>query len=170
MNTQEKLSSISMPVLIILASIGLGGYAIMQINKPPLFSQTLDVHPTVEQLRDGDDQQINSDNPGEEIDLNDYVVSGKYTIFDFSSEYCPACKHIAPYLVDVTKSRADIAVRSIDINRPDVQGIDWGSPVCKQHHIRFAPYFIIYGPGHKLLAEGRDATAQIEKLINSTSQ
>jgi hypothetical protein len=43
--------------------------------------------PTASQLRDGDYQVINADNPGEKIDVKKYLVRGKYTVIEFQSEY-----------------------------------------------------------------------------------
>ncbi len=94
---------------------------------------------------------------GVEVDLADYVVPGKTTIFDFSSEYCPPCRAISPKLDALHKSRADIAVVKIDINRAGIKYIDWKSPVALQYGLQSVPNFKIYGADGKLLSEGQDA-------------
>ena len=48
-------------------------------------------------------------------------------------------------------------VVKVDINRPDVRGIDWGSPVAKQYGMQSIPHFKVFGPDGKLQAEGKPA-------------
>ncbi|HMD61795.1 MAG TPA: thioredoxin family protein [Opitutaceae bacterium] len=94
---------------------------------------------------------------GEEMKLSDYLVTGKTTVFDFFSEYCPPCRAIAPHMEKLHETRDDIAVVKVDINRPDVRGIDWKSPVAQQYGLESIPYFKIFGPDGKLKAEGDPA-------------
>ena len=94
---------------------------------------------------------------GKEVTLADYLVPGKTTVFDFYSEYCPPCRAIAPRLEKLHMARADIVVVKIDINRPEVQGIDWKSPVARQYNLRSIPHFKVYDPDGKLQAEGDEA-------------
>lgn len=94
---------------------------------------------------------------GNEVNLADYLVPGKTTIFDFTSEYCPPCRAIAPDLVKLHARRNDVAVVSVDINRPGVEGIDWKSPVARQYAMRSIPHFKVFGPDGKLIAEGNEA-------------
>jgi thiol-disulfide isomerase/thioredoxin len=91
---------------------------------------------------------------GQQVTLADYLVPEKTTIFDFYSEYCPPCRAIGPYLVKLHKTRDDIAVVKVDINRPGVKGIDWKSPVTRQFQLESIPHFKVYGPDGKLKAEG----------------
>jgi Thiol:disulfide interchange protein len=94
---------------------------------------------------------------GEEVNIADHAVPGKTTVFDFTSDYCPPCRRIAPLLDQLHASRDDIVVVKVDINRPDKKGIDWSSPVAKQYNIKSVPNFKIYGPDGKLQAEGQEA-------------
>ncbi len=96
---------------------------------------------------------------GTEVNLADYLVPGKTTVFDFTSEFCPPCRAIAPKLDQVHASRPDISIVKVDINRPDVKGIDWKSPVAQQYKMQSIPHFKVYGPDGKLRAEGKEATA-----------
>ena len=41
----------------------------------------------VQQLKQGDFEVINRDNPGAELSLTRFARYGKYTVFDFSSPY-----------------------------------------------------------------------------------
>ena len=97
---------------------------------------------------------------GEKVELAEHAVPGKTTIFDFTSNYCPPCRRIAPLLDALHERRDDLAVVAVDINRPQVKGIDWDSPVAKQYRIRSVPQFKIFGPDGKLQAEG-DKAAEI---------
>ena len=83
---------------------------------------------------------------GEEINLADYVVPGKTTIFDFSSEFCGPCRTYTEPLAQLHAKRADLAVVRVDINRPNVRGIDWKSPVAREFQLESIPHFMVYGP------------------------
>jgi len=97
---------------------------------------------------------------GAEVKLAELAVPGKITVFDFTSEYCPPCVAISPKLDKLHASRADIVVVKVDINRPDVKGIDWKSPVAAQYKLRSIPHFKVYGTDGKLQAEG-DAAREL---------
>jgi len=97
---------------------------------------------------------------GQEVSLAEHVVAGKTTIFDFTSNYCPPCRQIAPKLDHLDETRDDIVVVAVDINRPDVKGIDWKSPVARQYDLHSIPHFKVFGPDGKLQAEG-DAAAEL---------
>ena len=120
--------------------------------------------------RSADDSHVKGADPahiakGQEVNVADYLVPGKITIVDFYSEYCPPCRAIAPKLVNLHKSRDDIAVVKVDINRPGVKGIDWESPVAQQYQLHSIPHFKIYGPDGKLQAEGDAAYDQVQKWV-----
>jgi thiol-disulfide isomerase/thioredoxin len=99
------------------------------------------------------------------VNLADYVVPGKTTVFDFTSKYCPPCEAIAPELDKLHAKRADIAVVAVDINRPETRGIDWKSPVAQQYSLRSIPHFKVYGPDGKLLAEDTPNDAKGRKMV-----
>lgn len=102
---------------------------------------------------------------GEKVDVTNYLVPGKTTIVDFFSEYCPPCRAIAPKLEKLHKTRDDIAVVKVDINRPGVKGIDWQSPVAQQYQLHSIPHFQIYSPDGKLKAEGDAAYDQVSSWV-----
>jgi thiol-disulfide isomerase/thioredoxin len=102
---------------------------------------------------------------GQRVDLRDYIVPGKTTIFDFTSEYCPPCRAIAPALHKLHASRPDIVVVEIDLNRPGVQGIDWQSPVAQQYDMQSIPAFKVYGTDGRLQVEGDEARSYINSLL-----
>lgn len=99
---------------------------------------------------------------GQEVQIADYAVEGKTMIYDFTSEFCPPCVKISPLLDKLHANRADIAVVKVDINRPDVRGIDWKSPVAQQYKLRSIPHFKIFGPDGKLIAEGAKASKMVD--------
>ena len=90
---------------------------------------------------------------GEVIKLTDYLVPGRTTLFDFTSEYCPPCRAYDEPLLALHRQRADIAVVKVDINRPGVNRIDWKSPVALHYEMNSIPHFKVYGPDGKLIAE-----------------
>ena len=102
---------------------------------------------------------------GAEVTITDYVVPGKTTIVDFTSEYCPPCRAISPRLDELHKKRADIVVVKVDINRPDVKKIDGASPVAKQYKLQSIPNFKVFGPDGKLVAEGQSASKMVYGLV-----
>ena len=104
---------------------------------------------------------------GERINLSDYLVSGQTVIFDFSSQFCPPCMAIAPHLEHLAETRDDIVLVTVDINRPGVQGIDWGSPVAQQFGLRSIPHFKIYGPDGAMQAEGDRAYSMITQWLQA---
>ena len=103
---------------------------------------------------------------GEKVELSDHVVAGKTTIVDFTSKYCPPCVAIAPKLDKLHADRADVAVVKVDINRKDVKGIDWQSPVAHQYKLESIPHFKVFGPDGKLMAEGKEARAMVQQMLN----
>jgi thioredoxin len=102
---------------------------------------------------------------GAQVELSDYLVPGKTTVFDFSSEYCPPCRRISPKLDELHKTRSDIAVVKIDINRAGIKQIDWKSPVAQQYSLQSIPQFKVFGPNGKLIAEGDDASEMVESWL-----
>lgn len=102
---------------------------------------------------------------GEEVDVTEYVVEGKTTIVDFYSEFCPPCVALAPSLHELAKSNKDINLVVVDINRPDVDGIDWESPVAQQYGLTSIPHLQVYGPDGTLQAEGDAARSKVDELL-----
>jgi thiol-disulfide isomerase/thioredoxin len=107
-----------------------------------------------------------SHTPGEKIDIERLVQRGKTTIIDFYSAYCGPCLRISPLLERLDKKRDDIVVIKIDINRKNVRGIDWDSPVVRQYGLSSIPHFIIYNASGLRTHEGRDAYQQVAQLLN----
>lgn len=108
---------------------------------------------------------------GERVELTDHLAEGQITVFDFMSDYCPPCRRIAPFMDRLHREREDVTVVKVDINRPDVKGIDWRSPVAQQYRMNSIPAFKIYGADGQLMAEGQAASEMLntwlQELVNS---
>ena len=104
---------------------------------------------------------------GQEIDITEYAVPGSFTVFDFMSDYCPPCVQMSPWMDRLHAERDDVYVVKVDVNRPDVRGIDWGSPVLRQYGIRSIPHFKVYGADGELMHEGQRAYGQILEWLKA---
>lgn len=105
---------------------------------------------------------------GQRINIDDLVVHGKTTVFDFYSKYCGPCMRISPRLEALDKKRDDLVVVKVDINRPGVVGIDWQSPVAEQFRLKTIPHFRIYSPDGKLQLEGDPAYEKINEWLKKS--
>ena len=103
---------------------------------------------------------------GERVELANYLVPGKTVVFDFTSRYCPPCRMYEEPLKALHLKRADLAVVKVDINRPGVKKIDWGSPVAQQYRMDSIPRFKIFGPDGKLIAEDIGDNKPARTLVN----
>ena len=103
----------------------------------------------------------NRGNPGQPLDVKSLLVQGKTTLIDFHSPFCPPCVQLAPIMAKLAAKRPDLAIRKVNINRPQVNGIDWQSPLAQQYQIRQVPYFMIFSPQGELVAQGRDAVETV---------
>ena len=93
--------------------------------------------------------------PGEPINLQQYIVAGLFTVFDFGSKYCPPCRASdVQFRLLAKKYPGHYAFRRININRPGVVGIDWNSPLARQYGLRSIPHLTVFGPDRRLLADG----------------
>lgn len=102
---------------------------------------------------------------GETVKLTDYVVPGKTTVFDFYSDYCGPCVQMTPALEKLHRTRDDVVVVKVDINRPGQRGIDWKSPVAQQYKLQSIPHFKVYGPDGKLLAEDGPGSSKARQIV-----
>jgi thiol-disulfide isomerase/thioredoxin len=105
---------------------------------------------------------------GQRIDLAEHTVAGKWTVFDFSSPFCGPCRAMAPRLAELNYRRDDLAVVTVDINRPQVRGIDWESPVARQFRVRSVPTFLIVSPEGRIHCQGDTARAMVESWLRSS--
>ncbi len=102
---------------------------------------------------------------GEEVDLEDYLVTDKITIFDFYSVFCPPCRALKPYLETLHARDDDIAVVVVNINRKDIRGIDWNSPVALEFQLKSIPHLVIYNEDGEVIAEGGEAISKVDEWL-----
>lgn len=113
----------------------------------------------------GDFQEANAGKGGETLEFKSLLVPGQVTVIEFYSPFCPPCIRIAPLMEQLSQSRPELTIKKININRPEVTGIDWRSPLAQQYKLRSVPYFTIFNPQGKLIAEGNAALEQIERWL-----
>jgi thiol-disulfide isomerase/thioredoxin len=104
---------------------------------------------------------------GAEVKIQDFLVPGKYTVFDFYSDFCPPCRTLKPKLEQLHATRQDVALVVVDINRPGVKGIDWKSPVALQYELHSIPHLTVFGPDGKLVAEDNAKSPEARKLVQT---
>lgn len=109
----------------------------------------------------------NAAQPGGRVNIESLIRPGKTNIVDFYSDYCPPCRKISPMLKKLDRKRDDIVVIKLDVNRPGVRGIDWGSPLVQQYNLRALPYFMIYDSAGNLTHRGERALQQVGRLLKS---
>jgi thioredoxin len=105
----------------------------------------------------GAEVDANRGNAGQTLEVKSLAVRGQTTLIDFYSPFCPPCVRLAPIIKQLAAKRPDLAVKKVNINRPEVKGIDWRSPLAQQYQIRSVPYFMIFSPNGELEAQGREA-------------
>jgi thiol-disulfide isomerase/thioredoxin len=101
---------------------------------------------------------------GDEVTLASHLVPGQHVVFDFYSVHCGPCMRLAPQLEALAGQSPIIVLRKVDIDRPGSRGIDWQSPVARQHGLRSIPWLKVYGPDGDLEAEGPAALAALEQI------
>ena len=114
------------------------------------------------------DSTIPEFQPGERVDIRKLIHPGKTNIFDFYSDYCPPCKKISPRLQKLDEMRDDIVVVKIDINRKNVRGIDWNSPLARQYNLSSIPHFIVFDPRGNQTHEGSAAWRLVYQLLSES--
>ncbi len=102
---------------------------------------------------------------GEAVDLEEHLVAGKLTLFDYYADWCGPCAVLGRDLERMALERGDVAIRKIDI-------IDWKSPAARQatadYQLPGLPYVRVYGPQGEFLGAvtGNDPQA-VRALLES---
>jgi len=113
----------------------------------------------------GEVAEANRNRPGQILEIKSLLAAGKTTLIDFFSPYCPPCLRLAPLLAQLADKRPELAIQKVNINRPEVKGIDWGSPLARQYRIRQVPYFMIFDSQGKLLGQGPEAMETVGRWL-----
>jgi len=109
--------------------------------------------------------EANAGNGGEPLEVATLTVGGKTTLIEFYSPFCPPCLQLAPLLEQLSQNRDDLAIKKVNINRPEVKGIDWPSPLARQYRLRAVPYFMIFDPSGQLASEDKAASQQVGQWL-----
>jgi thiol-disulfide isomerase/thioredoxin len=121
------------------------------------------VHTAAAQVQDG-----NAGRGGETLEIKSLLGRGRTTVIDFYSPYCHPCMQMAPILEKLAAAMPEVLFVRVNINRPAARGIDWQSPLVQQYRIRAVPYFMIFNPQEKLVAEGSAARRMIWGWLQKT--
>ena len=108
---------------------------------------------------------LNADKPGENLHVTRYLAKGKYNIVMYYSPYDGLSPSFEAKLKQLLQVRQDIAVRTININRPEIQGVDWESQLALDLQLKNLPYFVIYDPRLIMRAKGRTAFEQVNQFV-----
>jgi thiol-disulfide isomerase/thioredoxin len=100
---------------------------------------------------------------GEAVRLEEHLVAGKVTIFDYYADWCGPCLLLGRDLERLLASRSDLALRKIDI-------MNWESEAARQALREFKlqgiPYVRVFGPRGKFLgAVSENDVAQVRALL-----
>ena len=98
---------------------------------------------------------------GEPLNLRDYLVPGKYTLFDYYADWCPPCRRLSPRLEELARQHANLALRKVDI-------VSWSHPVARQQGVTDLPYLRLFDPEGRLVAEGDAVLVSLQQLFGLT--
>ena len=98
-------------------------------------------------------------NPGQQVDIFNYVVKGKITIFEFFATWNGTSNTIEPYLQRLAQDPSYI-IYKIDIK-------EWNSPVCVQYRISSIPYFKVFDKAGNIQFEGNQAYRKMMEILSS---
>jgi len=115
--------------------------------------------------------QVQDGNPGrggEALEIKSLLSRERTTVIDFYSPYCYPCVQMTPLLEKLAAGMPEVLFVRVNINRPEVRGIDWKSPLVQQYRIRSVPSFMIFNPQGKLVAEGPAARRLIQEWLQKT--
>ena len=107
------------------------------------------------------DREVSEITHGNAVELEPYLSDDKHTIIMFHSPFCPPCRKFRPMLEALAERSDKYVLRKVDVNRPGVFGIDYQSPVSRQHGVPFLPFVAVANQNQELYAEGQPALRQL---------
>src|SRR5207249_4339648 len=134
-------------MVLTLAAAGLAGWG---------FFRARERHGVNPESAQGADIRVVS--KGEPLNLRDYLVPGKYTLFDYYADWCPPCRQLSPRLENLARHHSNLALRKIDI-------VSWSHPVARQQGVTELPYLRLYDPAGRLVGEGDAALDGLKRLF-----
>lgn len=72
---------------------------------------------------------------------------------------------MGPRLADLAEARRDIAIRTLNINRPGAVSLDFDSPLAIQYGISSLPAFLIIGPDGRPIDSGPMAFMHVVQCV-----
>lgn len=108
-------------------------------------------------------ERLNASAPGETLELASHLVPGKLTLFEFYSSRCEHSQAMQPVMEYLAARRGDLAIRQVDIDRPDAGEPDFDSPLAEQYAVEATPSFRLYDAVGTLVAEGTAAKDQVRQ-------
>ena len=100
---------------------------------------------------------------GKLINVIDYVVPNKYTVFMFYADWCAPCGPLKEKLSELANRVNNMALREINI-------IDFENPLVKYYNLPAIPYFLIYGPDGNFVERGPMLTKDLLNTIVSQNK
>ncbi len=108
---------------------------------------------------------LNEDKPGTPVRVERYLAPGKYNIVMYYSPLDELSMSYAQRLMQLPQVNRDVAVRTVNINRPEATVVDLDSQISVDMQLQTLPYFVIYDPRQNLRAKGRPAFEQVNQFI-----
>lgn len=102
---------------------------------------------------------------GDEVELSDHAVAGKFTIYDFGAPWCAPCHVAEKMLKDYLREHDDVAVRAVVLDSQDPKS-SFNMPAAHQH-LRSAPglpYFLAVNAQGKAVFKGSDVAKLLKKI------
>lgn len=98
--------------------------------------------------------------------LEPHLVKDKVTIFDFHATWCPPCRKVDEHLYRVLETRADLAIRKINVG-------SWDSPVAERWlgDVPELPHLIVFDRrGKRVAAISGAQLAELDRAIAEGSR
>jgi len=102
---------------------------------------------------------------GDEVELSDHAVAGKFTIYDFGAPWCAPCHVAEKMLKDYLREHEDVAIRAVVLDRQNPKE-SFNLPAAHQH-LRSAPglpYFVVVNAQGKAVFKGSDVAKLLRKI------
>ncbi len=87
---------------------------------------------------------VNAETPGMAVVPESHLVSGRFTAFVYVSIRSDACRQTVNELRSIADVQPLLAVRLIDIDRPEAEEIDWQSPAARSAGLTRLPLLLLY--------------------------
>ncbi|MEM7009610.1 MAG: thioredoxin family protein [Thermodesulfobacteriota bacterium] len=100
---------------------------------------------------------------GRLINVVDFTVPHKYTVFMFTANWCAPCGPLKEKLSELANRVDTMALRELDI-------INLENPLVKYYNLPAIPYFLVYGPEGNFVERGPMLSKEVLKKIASQNE